>query len=122
MFHERVPLPARARHRMQLSDAWRFGMLAESAEAWSFRMMQDRATYFDRGDTARMWFDEEYAPVVEMLIEADMVGDRTETDAYLDVATRATSSCARTTGTREVLARVRGERPRSRRGERGEPV
>ncbi len=122
VFHERVPLPARARHRMQLSDAWRFGMLAESVEAWSFRMMQDRATYFDRGDTARMWFDEEYAPVVEMLAEADMIGDRTETDAYLDVATRRYELMRTHDWNEDVLARVRGERPRSRHGERGEPV
>ncbi|MGZ4277306.1 MAG: chromosome partitioning protein ParB [Solirubrobacteraceae bacterium] len=121
VFYERVPLPARARPRMQLSDAWRFGVLAEAVEAWSFRLMQDRAAFLDRGEAARLWFDEEYVPVVDMLSEADMIGERTETDAYLDVAMRRYQLMRTHEWTEEVLARVRDE-PRSRKGERGEPV
>jgi hypothetical protein len=67
VFHERVPLPSRARGRIRISDAWRYAVLAEAVEAWALRLMQDRAEFFDRATAARLWFDEEYVPVVEML-------------------------------------------------------
>jgi hypothetical protein len=86
MFHERVPLPARARDRIQVSDTWDYGVLAEAVEAWAFRAMQDRAEFWDRPTAATRWYEEEYEPVVEMLREADMLGDGTEADAYLRVA------------------------------------
>ena len=86
VFHERVPLPTRARGRIAVTDAWDYGVLAEAVEAWGFRLMQDRAEFLDRPTAARLWFDEEYLPVVEMLKEAHMVGDGTETDAYLRVS------------------------------------
>jgi hypothetical protein len=35
LFHERVPLPARARERIRLGDPWDFGRLAEGVEASS---------------------------------------------------------------------------------------
>lgn len=122
IFYERVPLPARARERMQLANPWRFSRLAASVEAWSFRMMQDRATFFDRGDAARIWFDEEYVPVVEMLREAGMIDGEPETDVYLDVASRRYELMLTHAWSPEILARVRGDEPRSRLGERGEPV
>jgi hypothetical protein len=86
VFHERVPLPGRARGRIRVSDAWNYSRLAESVEAWAFRLMQDRAEFLDRATAARLWFDEEYVPVVEMLREADMIGSGTETDAYIRVS------------------------------------
>jgi hypothetical protein len=67
VFHERVPLPGRARGRIRVSDGWRYAVLAEAVEAWAFRLMQDRAEFLDRATAARLWFDEEYVPVVEML-------------------------------------------------------
>ncbi|HEX2437333.1 MAG TPA: chromosome partitioning protein ParB, partial [Methylomirabilota bacterium] len=79
VFHERVPLPSRARGRIAVTDAWDYGVLAGAVEAWAFRLMQDRAEFLDRGAAARLWFDEEYEPVVEMLREAEMLGDGTET-------------------------------------------
>jgi hypothetical protein len=121
VFRERVPLPGRAWPRMQLSQAWRFGELAEFVEAWGFRLMQDRATFLDRGEAARLWFDEEYVPVVEMLAEAGMIGEQAETDAYLDIACRRYELMRTHEWTEEILARVR-DSPRSRRGERGESV
>jgi hypothetical protein len=86
MFGERVPLPARARERVKVSDIWDYGVLAEAVEAWAFRAMQDRAEFWDRPTAARRWYEEEYEPVVEMLREADMLGEGTEADAYLRVA------------------------------------
>src|SRR5204862_3616664 len=75
LFHERVPLPARARDRVHLSDAWDYGTLAEAVEAWGFRAMQDRAEFLDRPITARLWFDDEFVPGVTMLRKADMTGE-----------------------------------------------
>jgi hypothetical protein len=86
LFIERVPLPQRAKDRVRLSDAWDYGKLAEGVEAWGFRLMQERAEYFDRPTTARLWFDEEFVPVVEMLREADLLESGTDADAYMRVA------------------------------------
>jgi hypothetical protein len=87
LFRERVPLPAEMRRRIALSDPWDFGTLSENIEAWGFRAMQSRGTYMDRGEVARLWFTEEYLPVVELLVAGDLMDrDETETDAYLRVA------------------------------------
>jgi hypothetical protein len=87
LFRERVPLPTEARRRIRHSDPWDFGVLSEHVEAWGFRAMQHRGTYMDRREVARLWFSEEYQPVVELLRAGDLIGpDETETDAYLRVA------------------------------------
>jgi hypothetical protein len=86
LFFERVPLPAKARERIKLGDEEQFAMLAEQVEAWGFRLIQDLREPLDRDEVARRWFDDEYVPVVELLREADLIGKRTETDAYMKVA------------------------------------
>src|SRR3954449_5414632 len=55
LFRERVPLTAEQRRRIQVSDPWDFGMLAESVEAWGFRAMQDRGSYMDRREVGHLW-------------------------------------------------------------------
>mgnify|MGYP001797634121 CR=1 FL=1 len=56
---------------------------------------------------ARRWFGEEYTPVVRMLREADMLGRRTETEAYLSVA-RERYRLIRTHGwSDEIIRRLR---------------
>jgi hypothetical protein len=87
LFRERVPLDAERRARIKLSDPWDFGLLAEMVEAWGFRMMQERGHFADRPEVARRWFDDEYAPVSEMLRAGDLI-ERGETDAeaYMRVA------------------------------------
>jgi hypothetical protein len=113
VFHERVPLPSRARGRIGVTDAWDYGVLAAAVEAWAFRLSQDRAEFLDRATAARLWFDEEYEPVVEMLREADMIGDGTETDAYLRVSKQRYRLMRTHDWSEDVLARVReGERGR----------
>jgi hypothetical protein len=87
LFYERVPLPAEARQRIQLSDRWRYAGLAEGVEAWGFRAMQARKQFMSRPEVAEAWFQEEYEPVVEMLREAGLTGRGTETEAYMRVAT-----------------------------------
>jgi hypothetical protein len=87
LFRERVPLDAPRRARISLSDPWDFGLLAEMVEAWGFRMMQERGSFADRVEVAGRWFDDEYAPVSEMLHSGGLI-ERGETDAeaYMRVA------------------------------------
>ena len=83
LFFERVPLPADARERIELSDEEQFAMLAEQVEAWGFRVIQDLREPLERHEVAQRWFDDEYVPVVELLREADLIGKLTEAEAYL---------------------------------------
>lgn len=110
LFHERVPLPAAARARIVLSDPWAYGALAEGVEAWAFRLAQDRAEFFDRPTAARLWFEQEYEPVVEMLREAGMLpagGAGSETDAYMRVAAERYRLLRSHEWSEEVLTRLR---------------
>ena len=87
VFYERVPLPEEARSEIRLSDPWDYAVLAEGVEAWAFRAIQKHGEELDREEAARLWLETEYRPVVEMLREAGMIGDRqTETEAYMRVA------------------------------------
>jgi hypothetical protein len=86
LFHERVPLPKEARDRIQLSDEWRYAALAESVEAWGFRLLQQSGELLSRAEVADAWFRDEYEPVTQMLREADLIRHGTETEAYMRVA------------------------------------
>jgi hypothetical protein len=86
VFDERVPLPESARAEIQLTDAWDYARLSEHVEAWGFRISQDRGESVSRAETAYQWLEHEYRPVVAMLREAELIGDRTETEAYLRVS------------------------------------
>ena len=87
VFFERVPLPSEARGEIQLTDPWDFAVLAEGVEAWGFRATQDGGEPLDRRETARLWLETEYRPVVAMLREADLARGDTETDteAYMRI-------------------------------------
>ena len=86
LFHERVPLSAHARARIQLSDEWRYAALAEAVEAWGFRAIQRRGEIMSRAEVAEAWFVEEYEPVVQMLEEAELIRHGTATEAYMRVS------------------------------------
>jgi hypothetical protein len=86
LFYERVPLPADARARIELSDEWRYAALAEAVEAWGFRAIQDRGEVMSRAEVALSWFKDEYEPVIELLEEADLLGHGTQTEAYMRVS------------------------------------
>ena len=86
LFYERVPLPPKAREEIKLSDPCHYAELAEGVEAWGFRYMQGRGELLHRDEVAEDWFEDEYRPVVAMLKEADLIGQGTETDAYLRVS------------------------------------
>lgn len=83
IFRERVPLPAGAMARIQLSEPWDYAVLAEGVEAWAFRRSQTAGELLDREGAARKWFAEEFVPVVERLRQAELIGPRTEAEAYL---------------------------------------
>ena len=85
LFFERVPVPADARGRIQLQRGSDYASLAESVEAWGFRVIQARGTLQSREEIAREWFEEEYAPIVAVLREADLIGNLTETEAYVRI-------------------------------------
>jgi hypothetical protein len=110
LFSERVPLGADARERISLSDPYDYARLAEGVEAWGFRMLQDRAEMLDRGRVARAWFEREYKPVVTMLREAEMIGNGTETDAYMRVANERYRLLRTHEWSEDVLARLREAR------------
>ncbi|MGI8713844.1 MAG: chromosome partitioning protein ParB [Solirubrobacteraceae bacterium] len=86
VFFERVPLPAHARAEIVLSDPWDYARLAEQVEAWGFRTIQERHEAIGRHETAFQWLENEYRPVVEMLREADLIGNHTDTEAYMRVS------------------------------------
>jgi hypothetical protein len=108
LFFERVPLEAGRRERVRLSDPWYYALLAEGVEAWGFRACQERLTFLDRVEVARAWFDDEYAPVTQMLKQAGFVeADETETDAYVRVASRRYRLLRTHEWTPEVLERLK---------------
>jgi hypothetical protein len=86
VFFERVPLPPEARGRIQLSDPWDYGKLAEAVEAWGFRTIQARSELLGREEVSELWFREDYEPIVAALSEAGMLGEEeSETEAYLRI-------------------------------------
>jgi hypothetical protein len=86
VFFERVPLPMGARGEIVLSDRDDYDELAEAVEAWGFRATQSRGEPLDREQTARLWLETEYRPVVAMLREAGLIESATETEAYMGIA------------------------------------
>jgi hypothetical protein len=85
-FHERVPLPAAARNRIQLADEWRYAQLAVLVESWGLRASQDRGHLLSREEIAELWFREEYEPVTAVLRDAGIGGAGPETERYLRIA------------------------------------
>lgn len=86
LFLERVPLTGEARASVVVTDPWDYAELGEHVEAWGFRLMQDEDRFLDRTTVAARWYSDEYQPVVRMLRQADLVGTRTEAEAYLWLA------------------------------------
>jgi hypothetical protein len=115
-FFERVPLPAEARNEISFSDPWDYPKLAESVEAWGFRATQAREELLHRGDTAALWLEHEYRPVVAMLREADLIRGRTETEAYMRIVAERYRLLRTNDWSDEVIERVIEGGRRRRRG------
>lgn len=87
LFLQRVPVPRSAYHALILSDPQQYPWFAEMVEAWAARLMFAEGVCLDRRATARRWYTEEFAPVVELIEDGDLLGeDETEADAYMRVA------------------------------------
>ena len=86
VFLDRVPLGGTQLASIEVHDPWSYAELSETVEAWGFRLMQSENRYLDRETVARRWWAEEYKPVVRMLRQAELIGDRSDADAYLQLA------------------------------------
>jgi len=86
IFRARVPLPAADLATITVTDPWSYAELGEMVEAWGCRCMQDKGRFLNRAEIARHWYTREYVPVVRMLRAADLIGSRTEAEAYMRVA------------------------------------
>jgi hypothetical protein len=115
VFFERVPLPDDARGEISLTDPWDYSVLAEAVEAWGFRTVQERRERVGRRETAFLWLQDEYRPVVEMLREADLVGDQTETEAYMRVSAERYRLLRTHRWDEEVIERLQADKRRHRR-------
>jgi hypothetical protein len=114
VFFERVPLPAKARPEIILSDPDDYDELAEAVEAWGFRATQSRGEPLDREQTALSWLETEYRPVVAMLREAGLIEGRTDTEAYMSIAAERYRLLRTHDWSEDVLHRVLEGRPRRR--------
>ena len=114
VFFERVPLADEAREEISLSDPWDYAVLAEAIEAWGFRAMQEHGELLDRVQTAQLWLEHEYRPVVAMLREAGLIQDATETEAYMRIAGERYRLLRTHAWNEKVLARVVAGRGRRR--------
>jgi len=86
IFRARVPLPAEDLAKITVTDPWSYAELGEMVEAWGCRCMQDKGRFLNRAEIARHWYTQEYVPVVRTLRAADLIGSRTEAEAYMRIA------------------------------------
>jgi hypothetical protein len=118
LFHERVPLEPEAHARVRPSDPWDYGRLAEAVEAWGFRVMQERREYMDREEVARLWYEEDFLPIVEMLRSGGFIrSSEADADAYVRVVTARYELLRTHEWSGEILDRLQGTE-RRRRGQR----
>ena len=71
--------------------------------------MQAERQFIDREQVARRWWAEEYVPVLRMLRAADLIGGRTDAEAYLRVARERYRLMRTHDWNDEVIARLRSE-------------
>ncbi|MGI8680305.1 MAG: chromosome partitioning protein ParB [Jatrophihabitans sp.] len=110
MFRARVPLPPDMMAEVQVTDPWSYAELGENVEAWGYRAMQHQGVFVDREETARRWFVEEFTPVVRMLRAADLLGNRTDAEAYMAVASERYRLIRTHEWTDEVIDRLKSRR------------
>src|SRR6478735_6789543 len=110
VFLDRVPLPGPALCTILVTSPWSYAVLSETVEAWGFRLMQQEDRFLDRATVARRWYAEEYQPVVRMLQAADLVGERTDAEAYLDLACQRYQLMRTHRWDDEVVERLRAAR------------
>jgi len=109
MFRSRVPLPAQAYAKIVFGNPDCYAELGQTVEAWGYRYMQAERGFIDREQVARRWWAEEFVPVVRMLKAAELVGDRTDAEAYLRVARERHRLMRTQDWSDEVIAALRRE-------------
>ncbi|HYS31953.1 MAG TPA: chromosome partitioning protein ParB [Streptosporangiaceae bacterium] len=109
MFRSRVPLHAQAYSKIVFANPACYAELGENVEAWGYRCMQAERAFIDREQVARRWWAEEYVPVVRMLKAAELIGDRTDAEAYLRVARERYRLMRTLEWSDEVIAALRRE-------------
>jgi hypothetical protein len=109
LFRARVPLPEEAYAKIVCTDPWSYAELGEAVEAWGFRYMQDEHRFTDRAAVARRWFTQEYTPVVRMLADADLIGSRTQAEAYMCIASERYRLIRSHEWNDEVIERLRAQ-------------
>lgn len=108
LFVERAPLRPEQLARISFAKPEQgYAELAESIEAWGFRLMQALEEPLDRAEIAAAWFRDEYEPVVASLREADLIGSDTETDAYMRIAAQRYMLLRTHAWGEDVIARLR---------------
>ena len=118
VFHERVPLDAETHAKVRPSDPWNYGVIAEGVEAWGFRVMQERREYMDREEVARLWYEEDFLPITQMLRDGGFIrSTETDADAYMRVVTARYELLRSHEWSGEILDRLQGVE-RRRRGQR----
>lgn len=87
LFLSRVPLSGAQADAIRLADPFDYAELAESVEAWGFRLTQELGEFLSRTDVARRWFGEEFLPVVRMARRAEIMPHITsDAELYMWVA------------------------------------
>ena len=115
LFHERVPLDPETHVRVRPSDPWDFAKLAEGVEAWGFRVMQERREYMDREEIARLWFEEDFLPIVKTLEAGGFIrSSETEGDAYIRAVSARYELLRTHEWSSEILDRLQGRERRRR--------
>ncbi|TWS18134.1 chromosome partitioning protein ParB [Tsukamurella asaccharolytica] len=116
LFLERVPLGGAARERIRFTNAWDYSVLAESVEAWGFRLIQEAGEYLSRAVVAGRWYDEEFAPVIEMARAAGIMEASTDAEVYLFVACERYRLVRKHEWSHEIIDEVSAQNPPRRPG------
>ncbi|MBO0747808.1 MAG: hypothetical protein J2O47_05640, partial [Acidimicrobiaceae bacterium] len=110
LFLERVPLPREAQASLRVEDPWNWALLSETVEAWGFRLMQHEKRFLTRREVAERWYSDEYRRVIRMLRAAELIGRRSEVEAYLGVAGERYRLMRTHDWNDEVISRLQQER------------
>jgi hypothetical protein len=109
LFRERVPLPPEPQATLSVADPWDWAVLAETVEAWGYRLIQQEGRFLSRPEVAQRWYEDEYRRVVRMLRAADLIGNRTEAEAYLRVTGERYRLMRTHEWNDEIISRLRDE-------------
>ncbi len=116
LFLSRVPLTGNQAQAITLTNPFDYAELAESVEAWGFRLSQEIGEFLSRADVARRWFGEEFLPVVRMARRAEIRPDLTsDTELYLWVICERYRLVRRHIWDDAVIDQLREQGPRRRR-------